>query len=369
MSTLSWKEPLYFNLEDVESIAEEEAAVPLNYTPPVILPADAELETDPLLSAHEPGPVIAPAMVTTKQPVYPAGLNTPLLWRSLLGLLGLLLISLTIVTTYDFIVEQYAQGILRGSFFLLLTSLITGVALALAWHAYQNIQVLQQVTALQQEGQRLMQANGYGTAIHYVNKVTAFYQHRPDIKVRLERFYAILNDSHRDQDICTLFSTQVMQDIDQQAYCIITQHAKETALLTAISQMALLDTVLTLWRNISMIRDIATLYGGRPSVWGSISLISQVIQNLIYADVSEIVADTTAEIVGGSVLSIMSAQIAQGVGSGVMSARLGLQTMQVCRPLPFTAAEKPGLKTIRREIISSIKPLFERSMIKDKKFK
>jgi putative membrane protein len=308
-------------------------------------------------------------MVTLRQPVYSTGLNTPLLWRSLFGLLGLLLISLTIVTIYDFIVAQYTQGILRGSFFLLLTSLITGVALALTWRAYQNVQALQQVTALQQEGQRLMQANGYGTAMHYVNKITSFYQHRSDVQVRLERFYAILNDSHRDQDICALFSTQVMQDIDQQAYRIITQHAKETALLTAISQMALLDTILTLWRNISMIRDIATLYGGRPGMWGSVSLISQVIQNLIYADISEIVADTTAEIVGGSVLSMMSAQIAQGVGSGVMSARLGLQTMQVCRPLPFTAAEKPGLKTIRREIMRSIKSLFERSIAKDKKFK
>ncbi len=106
------------------------------------------------------------------------------------------------------------------------------------------------------------------------------------------------------------------------------QRSKETALMVMISQIAILDAVLTLWRNVRMIRDIATLYGSRPGFLSSMSLAANVLQNLIYADVSEMVAESVAEIFGGSVLAVMSAQAAQGLGSGVLTARLGLHAIQ-----------------------------------------
>lgn len=89
------------------------------------------------------------------------------------------------------------------------------------------------------------------------------------------------------------------------------------------------------------------------------SLMFTVIQNMIYADISETVADGTAEIVGGSVLSVMSTQIAQGLGAGILTARLGIHAMNACRPLPFMEDEKPRFKEIRREVMSSLKGAFE----------
>jgi putative membrane protein len=82
-------------------------------------------------------------------------------------------------------------------------------------------------------------------------------------------------------------------------------------------------------------------------------------QNLVYADVSEILAESVADAFGNSVLSVVSTQAAQGVGSGILTARVGLQAMALCRPLPFQTEEKPRLKEIRWEIVSSLKGLFE----------
>jgi len=45
MNTETWETPLFFELDKVETIAEEEAAITLDYTPPVILPDDTALET------------------------------------------------------------------------------------------------------------------------------------------------------------------------------------------------------------------------------------------------------------------------------------------------------------------------------------
>jgi len=365
MTTDAWITPTFFDLDSVESIAEEEQAVTLDYTPPVILPEEVELETNALLLAHEPEPP-AESEIQNKQSV--AHIINPLLQNQsqkismltlwLLASLGCLLVFMLITDMIQFIITQYHHSISLGTLFSILIVSVVSAALVLIWRSYQNILALRKVSALQAEGKMLIAANGHGDATRYINQIAQLYISRPDVKARLDRFYAILNDSHHDQDVCTLFSTEVMKEIDQQAYTIIVQRSKETALMIMFSPVPLLDVILTLWRNVKMIRDIATLYGGRPQFLGSLALVTSVVQNLIYADISEMVADSVSEIFGSSMISVMSAGAAQGLGSGVMTARVGLQAMQVCRPLPFTEEEKPRLKAIRWEIVSSLKKLF-----------
>ncbi|MDM8558039.1 TIGR01620 family protein [Candidatus Parabeggiatoa sp. HSG14] len=358
MTAEMWTKPLFFDLDKVENIAEEEAAITLDYTPPVILPEDSKLETNSLLEAHEPEPVTLPKIspIAQKKSSPPMTMS-PFLW--LLGSLGLLFILMLLVDAYNFVVLQYTSSIFLGTLFLSVILVISGTVFILGWRSYQSIKALRTVEKLQKEGQLLMEANGYGETIHYANRVANFYADRPDVKTRLERFYLTLTDTHHDREACALFSDIVLKDMDQQAYRIVTQRSKETALMVMISPIAWLDMLLTLWRNVRMIRDIATLYGGRPGFLGSMSLITAVLQNLIYADVSELVAESVAEILGGSMLSIMSAQAAQGLGSGVMTARVGLQAIKACRPLPFSEEEKPRLRDIRREVVKSLKGIFE----------
>ncbi len=354
MTTATLKMPVFFDLDKLETIAEEEAAITLDYTPPIILPEDTLLEENDFLTAHEPTPVILPHIEQTASSRL---VTSPWLW--LFGSLGLLFSLMLLIEAYYLVVQQYDNSFFFGTLFLgLILTAITAIA-TLSWRAYQDIQALRIVSTLQKEGQKIMANDGYGSAIYYLNKVAQLYAHNPEIKTRLERFYLTLNDSHHDRELCLLFSSYMMKDIDQQACRIVTQRSQETALLVMISQMAWLDSLLTLWRNIRMIRDVATLYGGRPGFLGSISLISVVLQNLIYAGASEVVADGVAEMLGSSVLSVMSAQAAQGLGSGILTARLGLHAIQACRPLPFSEDEKPRLKDIRKVIVSSLKGVFE----------
>ncbi|MFK5971130.1 MAG: TIGR01620 family protein [Candidatus Marithrix sp.] len=341
----SWTKPIFFDLNNVESIAEEEAAITLDYTSPIILPQDSKLEIDNTLPIHN---LEITQNNETKTVTY-----SPWLW--LVGAFSSLLLLLLLVNTYQFIAQQYANSYVLGSIFFSLVVIMSGATLVLSWNSYKKIIRLQNVTKLQQEGEQLIAGDGYGNAIHYINKITQFYEHRPDIKIRLEHFYLTINDSHHDREICNLFSDIILKDMDQQAYAIVTKRSKETALWVMISQIALLDAVLTLWRNSRMIRDIAELYGAKPGFFGSFKLISTVMQSLIYAGVSEMATDSVAEIVGGSVLSIMSAQVAQGLGSGLLTARVGMYAMQACRPLPFSDEEKPSIKDIRREIVTSLK--------------
>ena len=363
MTTETWTKPIFFDLDTVENIAEEEATVPLDYAPPVILPENTEFEKN-YPSAAQPEFSITQSHKDFPPQTYPSNAG-PLWW--LVGSLGLLLIFMLLVDTYHFIAQQYHTSLFLGTLFLSLILSIASATFILSWRSYKNLQNLRSVAVLQQEGHQLLASEDYGKAIPYLNKITHLYTDKPDIKERLERFYLTFNDSHHDREVCSLFSNLVLKEIDQQAYAIITQRSKEAALMVMLSQIALLDSLLMLWRNVRMIRDIATLYGGKPGFLATLSLIKGVFQNIIYAGVSEVAADSVTEIMSSSVLSFMSAQAAQGVGSGVLTARLGLYTMQTCRPLPFLEAEKPRLKEIRWEIMSSLKRLFEQIVVKDKK--
>jgi len=366
--TITFNQPLFFELDAIENIAEEEAKVTLNYTPPVILPDEIDLETNELLEAHEPQPATANvASLASSQPSHFQFWSHISPWGWLAGSLGALLIFVLLIDTYQFITQHYANSLFLGTLALTLIILIASALLLLTWRAYQQLKTLRTVSHLQQEGRQIIENNEHGQALTYLMRIAAFYTPRPIIKARVEHFYLTMTDSYQDQECFALFSEQVMKDIDQQAYSIVTQRAKETALMTMISPLAILDTLLILWRNVRMIRDIATLYNGKPGLFGSLALITMVLQNLIYANVSEAVADSVAEILGGSMLSFMSAQAAQGLGSGVLTARVGLHAIQVCRPLPFLEEEKPRLKDIRREIVKSMKNVFETRENKNQK--
>ena len=46
---------------------------------------------------------------------------------------------------------------------------------------------------------------------------------------------------------------------------------------------------------------------------------------------------------------------AQGIGAGLLTARLGIKAMEVCRPLPWIDGDKPRLGDFRRELIGQLK--------------
>lgn len=369
MNTTTWQAPVFFDLEEVKSIDGEEAQVDLLYTPPIVLPDAVTLETNEQLLTHEPVSGIeqdvatVPAWVNERielpeDTAQDAKANTPIwLWLSLS--LGALLVGILLVDTWLFLAEQFASSYLLGTLFTALVLSVISAAGVLSWRSWQKLTRFRAISDLQREGEQLLQRDGYGQARAYVNRVAQIYAQRPDVKRRLDTFQRTINDSYHDREVCTLFSQQVMQELDQKAYRLVLQRSRETALMVMVSPIALLDTVLTLWRNVRMIRDIATLYGARPDFIGSIGLIVSVVQNLIYADVSEVIADSLAETLGNSMLAVFSAQAAQGVGSGILTARVGLKAMQACRPLPFAEEEQPRLKEIRRELVSALKRIFD----------
>ncbi|HAF9964707.1 TPA: DUF697 domain-containing protein, partial [Salmonella enterica] len=57
----------------------------------------------------------------------------------------------------------------------------------------------------------------------------------------------------------------------------------------------------------------------------------------------------------------LSTRAAQGIGAGLLTARLGIKAMELCRPLPWIDNDKPRLGDFRRQLIGQLKETLQKS--------
>jgi putative membrane protein len=160
---------------------------------------------------------------------------------------------------------------------------------------------------------------------------------------------------HSSSELVQLYSRVVLSKVDDKALNEVAKFSTEAVVLVALSPVAIIDMLIMLSRNLRMINKIAGLYGLKLGYWSRIKLIKQVFINMAYAGASELVADFGSDMLGAELLGKLSARFAQGLGAGMLTARLGAKTMELCRPIPFE--EKPKLTHVRKKIAKQIKSL------------
>lgn len=167
-----------------------------------------------------------------------------------------------------------------------------------------------------------------------------------------------LSGEYSASELLQLYSRLVLSKVDEKAMAEIARFSTEAVVLVALSPVAIIDMLIILWRNLRMINKVAGLYGLKLGYWSRIKLIKQVFVNMVYAGTSELIADFGTEMIGADLLGKLSGRLAQGLGAGMLTARLGVKTMQLCRPIPFD--DKPKLGHVRREMLTTIKNLMTR---------
>jgi putative membrane protein len=164
-----------------------------------------------------------------------------------------------------------------------------------------------------------------------------------------------VSGDYNSTELIQLYSREVLTKVDERALNEVAKFSTEAVVLVALSPVAVIDMLIMLSRNLRMINKISGLYGLKLGYWSRIKLIKQVFVNMAYAGVSELVADFGSDMLGAELLGKLSVRFAQGLGAGMLTARLGAKTMELCRPIPFK--EKPKLTDVRKKVAQQIKLL------------
>ncbi|MCH4254705.1 MAG: YcjF family protein [Proteus vulgaris] len=171
----------------------------------------------------------------------------------------------------------------------------------------------------------------------------------------LIRWQSALHDTHNDKEVLELYSQLVQPILDKQARAEISRSAAESTLMIAVSPLAMVDMAFIGWRNIRLINRIAEIYGIELGYYSRLKLFRLVLVNIAFAGATELVREVGMDWLSQDLAARLSTRAAQGIGAGLLTARLGIKAMELCRPLPWIDDNKPKLGDFRKELIGKLK--------------
>jgi putative membrane protein len=95
---------------------------------------------------------------------------------------------------------------------------------------------------------------------------------------------------------------------------------------------------------VRLLRRIAEIYGGRPGVLGFFRLARSIGAHLAVTGGMAVGDSLVQQLLGHGIAARLSARLGEGVLNGLLTARIGLAAMAVCRPVPFASMKPPGVR-------------------------
>jgi putative membrane protein len=172
---------------------------------------------------------------------------------------------------------------------------------------------------------------------------------------RLARARANLND-HLDDiidgaDLVRLAERELMAPLDQEATSLITASVMRVSVVTAVSSRASIDMLFVLVNFLNLLRKLSYLYGVRPGTLGMLRLLRHVISHLVLTGGLATSDSLIQQLLGHGIAAKLSARLGEGLLNGLLTARLGLATIDVVRPLPFAVLPRPTLSDLMSQAL------------------
>lgn len=315
---------------------------------PLLIELDDEAEADPARAAPVPdfGPDGLPEGRAMRAAGRMTGGRASGLVRAALWVFSVLFTFVLSVAAWDFIASLMARSPLLGGIALVLTGLAVTLALALAlreWAAYMR---LARLDRLRHQAMQAEAAGDLPGARAVVAALERVYAGRADLAEGLLRLHDRRKDVFDADAMLLLAETELLVPLDQRARREIEAAARQVATITALVPVALADVAAALFANLRMVRRIAEIYGGRSGGFASWGLMRRVFTYLLATGALALTDDLIGSVAGGGVLSKLSRRFGEGVVNGALTARIGVAAMELCRPLPFTAAPRPRVTNL-----------------------
>lgn len=275
-----------------------------------------------------------------------------LLWTGVGGL-----VSLAVGLALDSLIRDlFARADWLGIVGLALLALaVFGLMIAVTVEL-AGLMRLKRVAKLRLAADEALEANDRRAANGVLRRLAALYRGRPDTargRASLKGYHGEVIDG---RDLLVLAERDLMGPLDEGAKRLVSGAAQRVAAVTAVSPRALVDVAYVLFEAVRLVRRLAAHYGGRPGTFGMLRLMRAVLTHLAVTGTIAVGDTIVQQILGHGVAARLSARLGEGVVNGLMTARIGLAAMDVCRPLPFVASSPPSLRSIARELTRLNRP-------------
>jgi putative membrane protein len=211
---------------------------------------------------------------------------------------------------------------------------------------------LERIEHIQELSARAINLDERSSADTVCTELQSLYASRPDVKWGLQQFTSHRDDILDPRDRVKLADTLLVQPLDDVAHKIIARRARRVTLLTTVTPIAMLDILFVAAQNFAMLRELATLYGGRPSTLSTLKLARMVATHLAVTGGLALSDNLIQHFVGRGLLGKLSSRLGEGAVNGILTSRIGLAATAVCRPVPREAATSETLIGLLKEVLT-----------------
>jgi putative membrane protein len=176
--------------------------------------------------------------------------------------------------------------------------------------------------------------------------LVALYAGRPDTADGRARLQAIDGDLIDGDSRLAIAERVLMGPLDARARAVVAQSAKRVSVVTALSPRALIDMFFVVAEATRLIRALAEIYGGRPGALGFLRLARAVLAHLAVTGGVALGDEALHQMIGQGLAARLSARLGEGVLNGLLTARVGLAAIDLCRPLSFVALPRPTVTDV-----------------------
>ncbi len=142
----------------------------------------------------------------------------------------------------------------------------------------------------------------------------------------------------------------LLEPLDEVAHRIIAKRARRVTLLTTVTPTATLDILIVGSQNLMMIRELAEVYGGRPSFFATLRLARMAATHLAVTAGLALSDNLLHLFVGKGLLGRLSARFGEGAINGILTSRIGLAACDVLRPIAQTDSKRETLAGLIKEL-------------------
>ncbi len=268
-----------------------------------------------------------------------------------LAFLGILVFA----ESFYYIAELIADFDVLDAAWLAFFCIIVSSFFVTVFGEYRSLRTLKNAEEARRRNHYFLNSNAIGNADVYCQKLCSPLE--KDYSPAVEKWRCVIKSHHTNKEVTELFDDLVVAEADKKAIGVIRKQSAATAALIGVSPLASVDMMVVFIRHWQMIDQISRAYGLKLGYSARIKLLRQIAKHMMYAGASEILLDASVYALGSSITAKLSTKVAQGVGAGSLTGRLGLQVMAQCRPFEWKSANKPTLTSIASHILNDLRRL------------
>ncbi|RED11817.1 YcjF family protein [Pontivivens insulae] len=301
----------------------------------------------PILDAPRPAMVRATALAARQQPR--GSWLARLFWSAMVALLGIAITT----SAWSFVEGLILRNPLLGQITLGLMAILVLTIVAFVLREWLALMRLGRVDTLRQSA-TAARTGSLQEAQAVAKRVAQLYAGRAELRAKEDRIARRIDDMLDPDAVLAEAERGWLTQLDAQAVEEVGSAARTVAGVTALVPLALMDVLTAMSANIRMIRRIAEIYNGRTGFFGSWRLFRAVATHLVATGAVAVGDDVIGAVAGGGALAKLSRRFGEGVVNGALTARVGVAAIEVCRPMPFAALDRPSVRGIASRALGGL---------------